>query len=710
MTSNPSAPPTDLTTLPTLFGHPTGLYTLFFAEMWERFSYYGMRAILVFYMIKGFLGYGDSQAFSVYGAYTGLVYMMPFFGGLVADRLLGARRAVVMGGVLMASGHLLMTMENETAFFVALALLICGNGFFKPNISTMVGSLYPEGSPKRDGGFTIFYIGINLGAAMAPLVCGYVGETYGWHYGFGLATFGMLIGLAVFVVPVRIAKILILGGALSIGIGMFFLSSNPFLFTANAVIGTALILSGAVATLALSKGGLPEWAGAPTDPGKLRYSWLVYLGVLISIPLIAMLVRANATTKFISPEFIAGLQESGGNLSNIAATFLEEFSTPAGLILLSTLLLAFGFLFFTALRSNRIERHRMFVVLILMFFSLLFWAFFEQAGSSVTNFTDRNIDRVFESGRVEEAEVGTTLDLVMTQEQLGFESEEVVSQLGQIKREVIGGLAIDDVDIREDQQAKLDAMEGDPMIRLNYLDGARDDQRTRSAQELELDAEAEPDSSVVVQWPVRADHVGMGTGNLNNEIPASTFQSVNPFFILIFGLVFTALWGFLGKRRLEPSTPVKFALGLIQLGLGFGALWYGAQHADDRGMVFVGWLLLGYLLHTTGELCLSPVGLAMVTKLSPKRLVSTVMGSWFLATAASSFVAAIISQFTSVGGHGDEGEGVIPPPIETVHVYGDLFEIIMYFAVASGVVCLLLAPLLTRWMHVGEDAEAAEAG
>jgi len=161
-----------------LLGHPTGLYTLFFAEMWERFSYYGMRALLVFYMIKGFLSYTDGDAYTIYGAYGALVYMTPFFGGMIADRLIGAR-------------------------------LIVGNGFFKPNISTMVGSLYPLKSPKRDAGFTIFYIGINLGAAMAPLLCGYVGETFGWHKGFGLATVGMLTGLAVFIAPTIISQLLL---------------------------------------------------------------------------------------------------------------------------------------------------------------------------------------------------------------------------------------------------------------------------------------------------------------------------------------------------------------------------------------------------------------------------------------------------------------------------------------------------------------------
>src|SRR6187200_3174989 len=205
-----------------LFGHPVGLYTLFFAEMWERFSYYGMRALLVLYMLKGFLAMNDNAAYAVYGAYTALVYATPFIGGMLADRLMGARRAVVLGGLLMSAGHLMMTVEKSWAFYLALGLLIAGSGFFTPNISTMVGQLYPQGSAKRDSGFTIFYMGINLGAALSPLLCDYVGETYGWNYGFGLATIGMLTGVATFVAPIRITQVLILGGALTTGISLLF--------------------------------------------------------------------------------------------------------------------------------------------------------------------------------------------------------------------------------------------------------------------------------------------------------------------------------------------------------------------------------------------------------------------------------------------------------------------------------------------------------
>jgi proton-dependent oligopeptide transporter, POT family len=212
-----------LTNTPTLFGHPVGLFTLFFAEMWERFCFYGMRALLVMYMGKAvFLKYDDTSANAVYGAFTALVYMTPFLGGILADRLLGQRRAVIFGAMLMVAGELLMMVPHTIAFFTALAFLIAGNGFFKPNISTIVGSLYPAGSKKRDGGFTIFYMGINLGAAIAPLLCGYIAERYGYHWGFGLAAIGMIIGLATFVAPTILTQVLILLGAVAIAAGLMF--------------------------------------------------------------------------------------------------------------------------------------------------------------------------------------------------------------------------------------------------------------------------------------------------------------------------------------------------------------------------------------------------------------------------------------------------------------------------------------------------------
>jgi proton-dependent oligopeptide transporter, POT family len=634
----------------TLFGHPTGLYALFFAEMWERFSYYGMRALLVLYMVKGFAGYGDSDAYRVYGAYTALVYMTPFIGGMIADRLLGARRAVVLGGLLMAAGHLLMTWEAEFPFFMALALLIVGNGFFKPNISTIVGSLYPPGSPQRDGGFTIFYIGINLGAMLAPLLCGYVGETYGWHYGFGLATIGMLVGLAVFVVPSIVARVLILVTALTTAFTMMglHLQDHTALLTVNGIGALALVVSGIVSFVALGRAGLPQGAGAPPDPSLLRRpvfggipaEWMVYGGSLLVVPIGAGLVWSNRVVTLIPESVLKSLSESGSALGSLAATLLGEISTPTGLTLFITGVVALSYIGWSAWQSTKVEAQRLAVVVVLMFFSMLFWAFFEQAGSSINLFTDRNVDRVFVERVVTNDMVGTTVDIELSQAQLGYHN-------------------------------------GTELFTLDRLDAAR-----------EAKASLAP-------WEIDSEDVGMVIAS--NEVPASTFQAANPLFILMFGLLFSGLWVFLGKRGLEPNTPIKFGLGLLQLGLGFVALWYGATTADARGMVGVHWLLLGYLLHTTGELCLSPVGLSMVTKLSPARLVSTVMGAWFLATAFSSYLSSVIAVFTGVGEGG--AEGAIPAPIETVHLYGSVFGTIGIAAALSSLVIFALSPLLAKWMH-----------
>ena len=716
-------------TSPTLFGHPSGLFTLFFAELWERFSYYGMRALLLFYMLKGFLGYGDSEGYAVYGAYTALVYMTPFFGGMIADRLLGPRRAVVLGGLLMAAGHLMMTIETQPAFFSALALLITGNGFFKPNISTMVGSLYPEGSTKRDGGFTIFYMGINLGAAMSPLLCGYIGETFGWHYGFGLATIGMITGIAVFVAPsivsqltmafvaaasafniflaprfvapdsdaqlyiniailiglflaglvglsglrrqsVRetplstlLARLLIMLSVLAAAYGLMrYRPDNPYSTVINYFVAAALLSAGVIAWIALGRGGLPAETGAPPDmqrlnrrlAGLLPAEWAVYLSALIAVPILALLVsgfspftRDGKAYTLIGKETITSIQEKGG-LGEVLAVVLQETSKPAGLILFVAGIIAVTYLGIATFKLDRVPRQRMYVVLILTFFAMLFWAFFEQAGSSINNFTDRNVERVLRIERaITAADIGSVIEIQPTQRQLGFHN-------------------------------------GEQLFTLTHLTELRD----QHSQE----------PGFTTAWTVAPDNVGMTVTNRNSEIPASWFQSINAVYILIFGLIFTALWTVLGRRNLEPSTPFKFSLGLLQLGLGFAAFWYGAQHADDRGMVAVSWLFLGYLLHTTGELCLSPVGLSMVTKLSPAFLVSTVMGTWFLATAFSQFLAAIIAQFTGVG-HGAEGETIVPVPLETVNVYGDVFGKIAMTAIISSIICFALSPILKKWMH-----------
>jgi proton-dependent oligopeptide transporter, POT family len=641
---------------PRLFGHPTGLFTLFFAEMWERFSYYGMRALLVFYMTKGFLGYSDKMAYGVYGAYTALVYATPFIGGMLADRVLGARLCVILGGILMSLGHLTMTMESPLAFYTALALLILGNGFFKPNISTIVGSLYPPGSTQRDAGFTLFYMGINLGAAMSPLLCGYIGETYGWHYGFGLATIGMMVGLATFVMPNIITQLLIAVAAVAAALALFVFHPSDLVATLlNYFIALALLAAAGVACVALSRGGLSGSAGrrAEGDP-SLTTVLKVVGGIVVALPVAALLVsgfsivRGGEQLRLISEETIKGISEGGGFLGGLLGMLLGEVSKPAGLVLTLTGVVALTYLFSHMARMTTVPRQRMYVVLILTFFSMIFWAFFEQAGSSVNNFTDRNVDRVSEVSRVTPDQVGQTLRIQPTQEQLGYRLGEQVFTLDQLSA-------------------------------------------LRKANEANPNFE--------VDWPVAEDNVGMGIATRDRELPASVYQAVNPTFILLFGLVFTALWSYLGARGLEPNTAIKFSLGLLQLGLGFGAFWIGAALSDERGMVSVSWLLLGYLLHTTGELCLSPVGLSMIVKLTPKLLVSTAMGTWFLATAFSQYLAGIIAMFT--GAEHEEGAvaGGIPAPADSVHVYGDVFGSLAVAAVVSGLICLAISPVLNRWMH-----------
>ena len=656
---------------PALFGHPTGLFNLFFAEMWERFSYYGMRALLVFYMTKtAFLSYSDARAYTVYGAYTALVYMTPFIGGMLADRILGARIAVIIGGILMALGHLVMTIENSTTFYIALTLLILGNGFFKPNISAIVGRLYPSGSHLRDGGFTIFYMGVNLGAAMSPLLCGYVGETYGWHYGFGLATIGMMVGLAVFVMPNVVTQILIGAGATAAAIALvYFRPDNMAAIMVNSFVALCLVASGVASITALSRGGLPDSAGPP--PGgrfPAKGVAIILAAVVCLIPIITLFVsgfsvvtKTGDPVQLISGETIESIRAGGGPIQQIAAVFLEEVSKPAGLMLTATGFIAFGYLIFQTLFLETIARHRMTVVLVLTFLSMLFWAFFEQAGSSLNTFADRNVDRVAEETVVTAEQIGQTIKLQPTQEQLGYSN-------------------------------------GDMLFTLDQLN------------DLRSTVENKADPNFEIEWVVNKDNVGMGIATRDAELPASIFQAVNAVCILIFGLVFTAAWTFLGARGLEPSTPVKFALGLLQVGLGFGVIWYGATHADARGMSGSTWLVLGYLLHTTGELCLSPVGLSMITKLSPKVLVSTVMGAWFLATAFSQYLAAIISQFTGVSEGGGE-EGGIPIPAETISVYGSVFGQIAVAAAVCGGICLLLAPLLSKWTHsdLPEDSGSASS-
>jgi proton-dependent oligopeptide transporter, POT family len=572
------------------FGHPKGLAVLFFTEMWERFSFYGMRAMLTLYLIQHFL-FGPSEAAGIYAAYGSLVYLMPVIGGFVADRYLGSRKAVTIGAILLVLGHFGMAFEGagskqfvsfggqqyevaadgrgedrklqlvlpdggttpieftpegvvlaegaanglpatvpdgsyetevvqEPLFvqilFFSLALIIVGVGFLKANISTIVGAIYEKTDTRRDQGFTIFYMGINLGSVLATALCTYLGFTYGWSYGFGLAGFGMLAGLA------------------------------TFIWGQKYLMGKA-------------EPPAPSRISAKVA-GPISLEALIYIIGLIAVLPMWLLV---------------GRQE-------IVSTAL---TIGAPLIFL-------GMFVWVGLKLQGDERARMFVALILIVFSVLFWTLFEQAGSSLTLYADQNTD---------------------------------LSVFGLF------------------------------------------------------------------------------------SINAGQTQLFNPGLIVLLGPVFAGAWAWLASRKAEPSTAAKFGLGIIQVGLGFLVLVIGIEYfvGPDFRVPLI-WLFFAYLLHTTGELCLSPVGLSMITRLSVSRVVGLMMGVWFLSSALAHSLAGLIAQATST----ETVAGVVKDPEAQLASYQSVFSTIGWVGVAIGVVLVLLSPILNKMMHLDtlkDEAPAADA-
>ncbi len=490
----------------TFLGHPKGLFVLFFAEMWERFSYYGMRALLIFYLTQHWL-FSDSEAGVIYGAYTALVYITPVLGGYLADKYLGQRKAVAYGAALLTFGHFLMGFEGSggqdagalNIFWLALAFIIVGSGFLKANISVIVGQLYPRTDVRRDGAYTIFYMGINLGAALGSILCGYLGQTYGWAYGFGAAGFGMLLGLVVFTV----FKPLLLG------------RGEP--------------------PKALAKG--TEWG-------------LYALGVA-AVGVCWWLVQNQSVV---------------GTLLGLAGAALVAYV-----------------LFTAVVKLEPHDRDRIFAAMFLIVGSILFWALFEQAGSSLNLYTDRHVDRTI----------------------FGF------------------------------------------------------------------------------------------------EVPASVFQSVNAIYIVLLAPLFAGLWTWLGRKGLEPSAPAKFGFALMQLGVGFLILVAGAATGNLTPVLFI---FLIYLFHTTGELCLSPVGLSAMNRLAPAHMASLIMGTWFFASATGNFAAGLIAAATGSEAASGEGAGK--------EVVLGVYSQIGWIAIAVGVGVLAVSPLIRKLMHLDtlqDDGPASEA-
>ncbi|GAB7552707.1 peptide MFS transporter [Novosphingobium sp. 11B] len=482
-------------------GHPRGLFVLFYAEMWERFSYYGMRALLILYLVKFWL-FSDGQSNLIYGAYTSLVYITPVLGGYIADRWLGQRKAVLFGGIVLAVGHLFMAYEGLqgvtdpatkqgdpaiNVFWLALALIIVGSGFLKANISVIVGQLYKMTDTRRDAAYTIFYMGVNTGATLGTILVGYLGETIGWSWGFGLAGIGMLLGLVIFVL------------------------GRPAL----------------------------KGRGEPPKPLTKNREFTLYGVAIASVAVIWFLIQYVSVIQTL-------LMVSG--VAMLAYTLYEAFKLP------------------------KEPRERIFAILFLIALNPIFWGLFEQAGGSLSLYTDKFVDR--------------------------------------------GG------------------------------------------------------------------------------VPTSLFQSINPIYIVLFGPIFAGLWAWLGKKGLEPSAPAKFALALAQVGLGFLVFVWGAGTGDPAVMTSVVFVFLIYMLHTTGELCLSPVGLSAMTRLAPLHLGSFIMGAWFYMTAVGNFVAGKIGEATG-------GESGTMDKALTLSIYSK----IGWITLGVAVVVLAVSPLVRRWMHLDTLAD-----
>lgn len=502
------------------FGHPRGLVICFLTEMWERFSYYGMRALLIFYLTQHFL-FSDQSASSIYAAYISLVYITPVLGGVLADRYIGPVKAVIIGAILLVAGHLGMAIEGSQTveslvngeriverdpfylqvFYFSLALIIMGVGFLKANISTLVGSMYEREDPRRDGAFTLFYMGINTGSLLGAVICGFLLQYKGFSWGFGAAGVGMLFGLLIFM-------------------------KGHHLFGA---------------------------AGLPKNPEALKQK--ILLGV------------SRETVIYLSA-FVGVL---------VCWQLIQIPPLAGGLVGLTLIGMTLVVIIYAFTKCEPMDRDRMLVCLFLMSYQVIFWSLWEQTGSSLNLMADRNVDRV------------------------------------------IFGI----------------------------------------------------------------------------ELHASVFQSVNAFFIITLAPLFNIVWISLSRRGWEPSTPMKFALALIQLGLGFLFLVYGASITSDPTQIALIWLVLLYLLHTTAELCISPVGLSMTTKLSTPGVVGMMMGCWFLAMAGGNYISGTIAAMTGSDTLGGE---VVDSAVALAN-YMDVYYAAGIGSIVVGILAIFLVPVLTRFMH-----------
>jgi POT family proton-dependent oligopeptide transporter len=546
--------------------HPKGLYFLFFTEMWERFSYYGMRAIFILFMTDKVIGLSmnDSDASTIYGSYTGLVYLTPLLGGYLCDKYLGNRRSIIIGGLLMALGQFCMFMsasvggeDGVSIMWAGLTAIIIGNGFFKPNISTMVGQLYPANDRRIDSAFTIFYMGINLGAFFSPLVCG----SMAFKWGFLAACIGMLLGLVTFIIYQK--KYLVSEEGKEIGLAVKPLDTKSI----AAIVGSIAIIFFMLNYKQLFKSDIDI------------ISYFIY-GAMVLMPIII----------------------------------------------------------FSDKSLSKIETRRIIVIFILVFFVIFFWGAFEQAGASLTLFAERQVNRAVI------IHIPGWLILVSSMVTIYFLLKGLTWFFDWKKRT---GLIV---------------------------------------------------TIVIHVLLISLFSFDVITDFIKNEFPASWFQSVNPLAVIILAPIFSMLWGILYTRNLEPSSPKKMAIGLALVALGYVVIAIAVKGLGMEGKVSMWWLIGLYIIHTMGELCLSPIGLSMVSKLAPLRLSSLMMGTWFLGNAAANkFAGTLSALIPPAAGAESSTEPLVYPSFLGFEIT-NLFEFFMLFIIMTGTAAAILF-VLSSWLQ-----------
>ena len=661
----------------TVLGHPSGLFVLFFTEMWERFSYYGMRALLVLFLVSamglGGWDWSPENALALYGTYTAMVYLTPILGGYIADKFMGYRKAVILGALIMTLGHGAMAIESNPIFlYIRIALLIIGNGFFKPNMTSIISHMYKDTPEKKDGAYTIFYMGVNAGAFLGIMLCGYLGETLGWSYGFGLAGIFMFFGMLQFYFAQKIFG--------EIGLKPEKTEDNtPKL----------------------------EFEGDRLNPFTMMDKVMIFISATIGLVWII-----------------------NDPLSKIGGTNILKFGETD----ISNIFILTGVVVFIALLISRIARyplvtkHRMIAIVLFAVFTVIFWASFEQAGGSMTLFAKDYTTRILTGSG---ATIFNIADIIITVVPIAIISWVLYKLFKQTFSKyalsniflatsfvLIWIIVIWKIDRNLNSNAYVVAYnqvettsvgeDGEEVKMLSYVTNEtelaadavlvpgevtiREPKKFKDASSvllIDVDKggdlrylDAEKLDKIEKGLQIKASIVRMKGKEV--EIPASWFGILNSLFIIMFAPLFSKWW----ESKYNPSGASKYGIGLILLGIGFAALAFGAMGIEKGGaavQVSMIWLVVAYLFHTLGELCLSPVALSYISKLVPGRMIALMFGIWYVAVAIGNKTAG------KMGGMIEK--------IQEEHSLTFFFMIFTLVPVGLGLLAIALNPLFKKLMH-----------